>query len=198
MSPAHGPHWRVACPQPVGHKPQPRAVPGSWETQPPEKYLRHLWRLPPCTTRLPMLLGVRVQVCDAGTKSLWGRGAGRGQTPSLSPEKPQELQGEGFRAPWWVLGPPPHPGHSRCHQRWGWAWSWTLVSLSPKLPMGSQDPSCPHHSPMLGQDGLSMAPRQQAGTGIMGGPDPQPRSGWVFLSPILSLKLAHFPTAFSR
>lgn len=72
LSPAHRAHKKAACSQPKGHKKHPRAVPGLLHIQLPEKRIRHLRCLPPFTIWLPMLFKVRVQVCDAGTKSLLG------------------------------------------------------------------------------------------------------------------------------
>lgn len=108
MSPANGAHWRVACPQPMGHRPHPRVVPGSWQTQPPETS-----QAPLVASTLQHTVAHAAQGEGTGVRCRHEiplePGSGHRTDPSFSPE----LQGEGPRAPQWVLGPPPHPGHGR-------------------------------------------------------------------------------------
>jgi len=130
---------------PAQHRPRPRAVLGSWKTQPPENNLRHLWWLPPCRTLLPMMFKVTVLVCNAGTKSLWGWGESRGQTPTPPPLLTREDPGAsrtGAQSPTVDAGFPSMPQTQQMTsvmkgqpkgQSWSRVWSQTSVSLSPKL-----------------------------------------------------------------
>lgn len=115
-------------------------------------------------------------------KILLGLGNGQKTDPSSLPDKPQELQGEGLRAPprTWQM-----PSVVQ-----GQRWSWTLASLSPKLPMGSQDLSCsraqPH--PRAGCRWLPGSRQPRAGRQALasrGEPTPNPPAGGYFYLPSL-------------
>lgn len=119
---------------------------------------------------------------------------GRGQTPPPGQRSTRSSKARGSEphGGCWVPLPTLVPSAGQGELK-GQRWSWTLAALSHKLPRGSQDPSCPKHSPIPGQGKVRGSKQPGAGSGQGAAPS-LPAAGYFclfFLSPTCL-----FPSSF--
>lgn len=164
-----------------------------WQTQPAEEHLRQPWWLPLCTTRLPVLCQVRGWRTKPPEAVEWAE-----DRPLLLAREAPGAPRRGAQSPMVGAGCPfpprtqqvPSAGQGELK---GQRRSWTLAALSHKLPRGSQDPSCPKHSPIPGQGRVRGSKQPGAGSGQGAAPS-LPAAGYFclfFLSPTCL-----FPSSF--